>query len=135
MVAMVSSLGVGVAYLHLACHPRQPSSNLRYPRWNAHANTLFSHPSRFSTQMGITRSIRVLASNPNRKDDATSFKEDLSYLLTLGVCSLAGAALIKYGSVIFPEVTRPNIWLALIIISTPVVISVFLLAKQSQEMD
>jgi len=46
--------------------------------------------------------------------------------------SVVGAAIIKYGSVVFPEITRPNIVQALIMISTPVIVAVFLLIKQSR---
>ena len=45
---------------------------------------------------------------------------------------MVGAAAIKYLSAAFPEITRPNIVLALIMISAPVVVAVFLLLKQSQ---
>ncbi|KAK9232287.1 hypothetical protein WN943_022533 [Citrus x changshan-huyou] len=60
-----------------------------------------------------------------------SKQEDLSYLWKLGVGSFVGAAVIKYGSILFPEITRPNISLALVMISTPVVAAVWLLIKQS----
>ncbi|KAL9460247.1 hypothetical protein AB3S75_003451 [Citrus x aurantiifolia] len=63
--------------------------------------------------------------------DASTFEEDLSYLWKLGVGSFVGAAVIKYGSILFPEITRPNISLALVMISTPVVVAVWLLIKQS----
>lgn len=58
-------------------------------------------------------------------------QEDLSYVLKLGGGSMVGAAIIKYGSILFPEITRPNIVQALIMISAPVVIAVLLLIKQS----
>lgn len=64
-------------------------------------------------------------------EDASTFEEDLSYLWKLGVGSFVGAAVIKYGSILFPEITRPNISLALVMISTPVVAAVWLLIKQS----
>ncbi|KAH9666762.1 hypothetical protein KPL70_020766 [Citrus sinensis] len=60
-----------------------------------------------------------------------SKQEDLSYLWKIGVGSFVGAAVIKYGSILFPEITRPNISLALVMISTPVVLAVWLLIKQS----
>ncbi|MBA0800254.1 hypothetical protein Gohar_010700 [Gossypium harknessii] len=59
-------------------------------------------------------------------------QEDLSYVLKLGGGSMVGAAIIKYGSILFPEITRPNIVQALIMISAPVVIAVLLLIKQSR---
>lgn len=60
-------------------------------------------------------------------------QEDWNYLLKLGAGSLAGAAVIKYGSILFPEITRPNILQALIMISTPVVVAVVLLIKLSYQ--
>ncbi|KAK8492270.1 hypothetical protein V6N11_035648 [Hibiscus sabdariffa] len=58
-------------------------------------------------------------------------QEDASYIWKLGGGSAVGAAIIKYGSVIFPEITRPNIIQALIMITTPVIIAVLLLIKAS----
>lgn len=55
----------------------------------------------------------------------------MSYLLKLGAGSVAGAAVIKYGSALFPVITQPNISLALAMISTPMIVAVFLLIKQS----
>ncbi|KAK0595874.1 hypothetical protein LWI29_010784 [Acer saccharum] len=57
-------------------------------------------------------------------------REDLNYLLKLGAGSVVGAAVIKYGSILFPEITRPNIFQALIMISTPVIVAVFLLISE-----
>lgn len=45
--------------------------------------------------------------------------------------SVAGAAVIKYGSALFPEITTPNIVLALVIITAPVLLAVVLLIKES----
>lgn len=59
-------------------------------------------------------------------------QEDLKYLVKLGAGSVAGAAAIKYGSIIFPEITRPNLAQALFMISAPVVVAVLLLFKQSR---
>ncbi|XP_056165180.1 uncharacterized protein LOC115689847 isoform X2 [Syzygium oleosum] len=64
--------------------------------------------------------------------DDPCMQEDLNYLWKLGAGSIAGAALIKYGSILFPEITRPNIIEALGMISTPVVVAVLLLIKQSR---
>ncbi|KAJ8755283.1 hypothetical protein K2173_019081 [Erythroxylum novogranatense] len=58
-------------------------------------------------------------------------QDDVSYLWKLGLGSVAGAAIIKYGSILFPYVTRPNLPLALLMILTPVIVSVILLIKQS----
>lgn len=59
-------------------------------------------------------------------------QEDLNYLWKLGAGSIAGAAVIKYGSILFPEITRPNIVEALAMVSTPVIVAVLLLINQSQ---
>jgi hypothetical protein len=59
-------------------------------------------------------------------------QEDLDYLWKLLAGSVVGAAVIKYGSIVFPGITRPNIVQALIMISTPVIVAVFLLFKRSQ---
>lgn len=54
-------------------------------------------------------------------------QDDLTYLLKLAAGSILGAALIKYGTAIIPDITRPNIIQALLMISTPVVVAVLLL--------
>ncbi|GER46319.1 aryl hydrocarbon receptor nucleartranslocator-like protein 1 [Striga asiatica] len=79
------------------------------------------------------------SSDPQRQgadaaNDKTPFvsQDDLKYLVMLGGGSFAGAAAIKYGSIIFPEITRPNLGLALFMILAPVVIAVLLLIKQSR---
>ncbi|XP_011091834.1 uncharacterized protein LOC105172173 [Sesamum indicum] len=59
-------------------------------------------------------------------------QEDWQYLAKLGAGSVAGAAAIKYGSIVFPEITRPNLAQALLMISAPVVVAVWLLIKRSR---
>ncbi|XP_016174186.1 uncharacterized protein LOC107616771 [Arachis ipaensis] len=61
----------------------------------------------------------------------TSSQEDLWYVGKLVAGSVAGAAVIKYGSALFPEITTPNIVLALLIITAPVLLAVVLLIKES----
>lgn len=56
----------------------------------------------------------------------------MAYLWKLGLGSVVGAAVIKYGSVVFPEITRPNIVLALIFALAPVVVAFLLLINQSR---
>ncbi|KAL3528884.1 hypothetical protein ACH5RR_008206 [Cinchona calisaya] len=73
--------------------------------------------------------------NSNKNDPQNSAllsQEDLNYLVKLGAGSVVGAAAIKYGSVVFPEITRPNITEALAIISFPVIAAVLLLIIQSR---
>ncbi|CAM8934093.1 unnamed protein product [Rhodiola kirilowii] len=55
-----------------------------------------------------------------------------SYVLKLGVGSVAGAAVIKYGSVLVPQITRPNLAEALFIIITPVVAAALILLIKSR---
>ncbi|KAL0010707.1 hypothetical protein SO802_005815 [Lithocarpus litseifolius] len=72
--------------------------------------------------------------NPNINDKTGAFtsQEDWEFFWKLVASSVVGAAIIKYGSVVFPEITRPNIVQALIMISTPVIVALFLLFKQSR---
>ncbi|CAK9164891.1 unnamed protein product [Ilex paraguariensis] len=72
--------------------------------------------------------------NSNADDTDRAFilsQEDWKYLVQLGGGSVVGGAAIKYGSVLFPQITKPNIFIALIMISAPVVVAVWLLIKQS----
>ncbi|KAK2425458.1 homoserine O-acetyltransferase [Trifolium repens] len=80
-----------------------------------------------------TTTIRKLSSVVRAQNSTTSSsqKEDLVYVAKLVVGSFGGAAAIKYGSAIFPEITTPNLVLALVIISTPVLVAVLLLINQS----
>ncbi|KAJ0700823.1 hypothetical protein HanPI659440_Chr10g0386111 [Helianthus annuus] len=70
--------------------------------------------------------------NSKSEDDGVDDDDDVSFLLKLGGGSFAGAAAIKYGSILVPEITRPNITQALIMISTPVILALLLLIKQSR---
>ncbi|KAE8728887.1 hypothetical protein F3Y22_tig00004046pilonHSYRG00090 [Hibiscus syriacus] len=72
--------------------------------------------------------------NPSFDEPNSAFitQEDVSYMWKLGGGSVVGAAIIKYGSILFPELTRPNIIQALIMILTPVIIAVLLLIKGSR---
>jgi len=62
-------------------------------------------------------------------------QDDSSYLWTLGLGSVGGAAVIKYGSILLPDITRPNIVLALLMVSLPVVAAVLILLKASSSED
>ncbi|XP_021639704.2 uncharacterized protein LOC110634864 [Hevea brasiliensis] len=73
----------------------------------------------------------IHASNSPREEESSSMnnsntisQEDLNYLWKLGAGSVAAAALIKYGSILFPVIARPNILLALIMVSTPVILAI-----------
>ncbi|GJM87267.1 hypothetical protein PR202_ga03205 [Eleusine coracana subsp. coracana] len=62
-------------------------------------------------------------------------QDDSSYLLTLLLGSVGGAAAIKYGSILLPDITRPNIVQALLMVSLPVVAAVLLLLNASSKED
>ncbi|XXG52297.1 hypothetical protein AAC387_Pa03g0674 [Persea americana] len=70
-------------------------------------------------------------SNNNTSSNAFSSPDDLNYLWKLVAGSVGGAAVIKYGSVIFPDITKPNILQALAMIMVPVFVSVIVLIKES----
>ncbi|KAF5200419.1 homoserine O-acetyltransferase [Thalictrum thalictroides] len=102
----------------------------------------FSFPTNSSqTKMKkITKLLFSKSSNlPNEpKDDENnnfisvfSSPDDLSYLWKLGAGSVVGAVVIKYGSLLFPAITTPNLTQALLMISTPMLLSVLLLIRQS----
>ncbi|KAK2371600.1 homoserine O-acetyltransferase [Trifolium repens] len=85
------------------------------------------------TLFPTTTTIRKLSSVVRAQNSTASLsqKEDSVYVAKLVVGSFGGAAAIKYGSAIFPEITTPNLVLALVIISTPVLVAVLLLINQS----
>ncbi|KAE8780512.1 hypothetical protein D1007_46302 [Hordeum vulgare] len=58
-------------------------------------------------------------------------QDDSGYLLTLGLGSVGGAAAVKYGSVLLPDITRPNILEALLMVSLPMATAVIILLKLS----
>ncbi|KAK1276521.1 hypothetical protein QJS04_geneDACA001536 [Acorus gramineus] len=57
------------------------------------------------------------------------FMEDLSYLSKMAAGSVGGAIFIKYGSALIPEITKPNGFVALLLVGLPMLVSVFLLSK------
>ncbi|KAI3716264.1 hypothetical protein L6452_23481 [Arctium lappa] len=71
-------------------------------------------------------------SNADDPDLPFTSQGDLNFLLKLGAGSFMAAAAIKYGSILVPEITRPNITQALIMISTPVLVSILILIKESR---
>uniref|UniRef100_A0A453PYM3 Uncharacterized protein n=1 Tax=Aegilops tauschii subsp. strangulata TaxID=200361 RepID=A0A453PYM3_AEGTS len=58
-------------------------------------------------------------------------QDDSGYLLTLGLGSVGGAAAVKYGSVLLPDITRPNIVEALLMVSLPMAVAALILLKLS----
>ncbi|XP_062089887.1 uncharacterized protein LOC133796408 [Humulus lupulus] len=77
--------------------------------------------------------VRALKEEKDTNDSAFASKEDLAYLGRLATGSIVGAGVIKYGSVVFPDITRPNLTEALFIILSPVIIAVLLLINQSRK--
>ena len=52
-------------------------------------------------------------------------------MIKLSLGSVVGAAVIKYGSLLFPDLTRPNVFEASLIVGFPVVVAMVLLAISS----
>ncbi|XP_051124125.1 uncharacterized protein LOC127246666 [Andrographis paniculata] len=59
-------------------------------------------------------------------------EDDLRYLVKVGGGSVAGAAAIKYGSILFPAIAQPNLTQALLMITAPVLAAVALLIAGSR---
>ncbi|XP_042045749.1 uncharacterized protein LOC121792035 [Salvia splendens] len=104
-----------------------------------HRSSIASFPNNLHPKTtSLRRKLPVPASSKPQTnqtaDDKAAFvsQEDVKYLVQLGGASVAGAAAIKYGSIIFPEITQPNLAQALFIIFAPVTVAVMLLSKQSR---
>ncbi|CAM6086750.1 unnamed protein product [Calypogeia fissa] len=70
----------------------------------------------------------------NQESSQQSTSEDWQYLAKLMAGCTAGAVLIKYGSILLPQIhTQPNLVIALLLITTPVVASVVVLAAASSK--
>ncbi|OEL26886.1 hypothetical protein BAE44_0012094 [Dichanthelium oligosanthes] len=137
-----------VAVATPAAPPRasDPSSNL-VPRRssfvgvNCRHNPRVAAPGPAATKNSATRG-RARLSNRDPAEVETDAGvgqilkgDDSSYLWTLGLGSVGGAAVIKYGSILLPDITRPNIVLALLMVSLPVVAAVLILLKASSAED
>ncbi|CAA7057945.1 unnamed protein product [Microthlaspi erraticum] len=127
----VTSMAVGVPMLSRSSSVRRSLEPAKKKTMNS-----FKFVTNFrnlSTNSGTKPSFRVKASDhrSEQADNGQGIQEDLNYLLKIGAGSVAGAAIIKYGSVLLPEITRPNLTQALFIIIAPVVISVILLIRSS----
>lgn len=72
--------------------------------------------------------------NGNNKPPLTSLaSQDWKYLGKFMAACTGGAIAIKYGSVLVPSITEPNLVQALIMITTPVLVSVALLSVASSQ--
>ncbi|MCL7039738.1 hypothetical protein MKW94_005476 [Papaver nudicaule] len=108
--------------------------------FNRSVHSLVGHikarPSRSFTKTSRTKLLAGRNSSSklkedNKKKNQEEDDDDLTYLLKVGVGSIGGAAVIKYGCVLLPEITKPNLGLSLAMIFTPVLVAVLLLIKQS----
>ncbi|CAD5169023.1 unnamed protein product [Musa acuminata subsp. malaccensis] len=66
-------------------------------------------------------------------DTSRLLSDDFYYLWKLAAGSIGGASAVKYGSVLFPDITRPNIVQALLMISLPVLVAILILIKESSK--
>ncbi|KAL8138634.1 hypothetical protein V2J09_004635 [Rumex salicifolius] len=132
-----------------------PSSLRRRPR---HANNFLKPPTLMSPEREVcfrffpltspsasSFSLPVRASDPEREGNPSivspdsnsntisSFQEDAIYLWKLALGSVIGAAIIKYGCIVFPDITKPDLVQALIMISAPAIASVILLVLGSRQ--
>ncbi|KAK3159389.1 hypothetical protein QOZ80_2AG0149530 [Eleusine coracana subsp. coracana] len=104
-------------------------------------SSFFRVSCRHSHSVAARNSGRARSSRPDRAEGDTDagaggiLKDDSSYLLTLLLGSVGGAAAIKYGSILLPDITRPNIVQALLMVSLPVVAAVLLLLNASSKED
>ncbi|CAK8535653.1 unnamed protein product [Lathyrus sativus] len=94
-------------------------------------NTSLLFPATTTTRFSIVVPRALDPKTGEQNSITSSSQEDLVYVAKLAVGSFAGAAAVKYGSSVFPEITTPNLVLALVIISTPVIVAVLLLINQS----
>ena len=58
--------------------------------------------------------------------------EEWTYLLKFGGACTVGAAVVKYGSLLLPLTTQPNLGVALVIVFTPATIGACILAWASR---
>jgi hypothetical protein len=58
-------------------------------------------------------------------------QEDVGYVIKLALGSVGGALAIKYGSLLLPDITKPNVSAALVIVALPVVVAMALLTISS----
>ncbi|EXB93678.1 hypothetical protein L484_003949 [Morus notabilis] len=141
MVALAASISA-IAMASNLCYSKSDFRRTK-PATKVMSSTKLAiqNPLRFSSHNAKV-SLSIRARDPQRDNDDvqqvtnnTAFisQKDLDYLWKLVVGSVVGAAIIKYGSVVFPEITRPNITQALLMIVIPVVVAVLLLINQSSK--
>lgn len=79
----------------------------------------------------FSRDTNGAEAEPETESKGRTPQDDSGYLLTLGLGSVGGAAAVKYGSVLLPDITRPNIAEALLMLSLPMAAAVLILLKLS----
>ncbi|KAL0922216.1 hypothetical protein M5K25_006186 [Dendrobium thyrsiflorum] len=57
--------------------------------------------------------------------------DDVDYLWKLVAGSVGGGAVVKYGSILFPDIAKPNLAQALLMVSLSVLVAVAILIKES----
>ncbi|XP_066322960.1 uncharacterized protein [Miscanthus floridulus] len=136
---MAGACAVAVPVATPAAPPRGdagPGSNLapRGSSFSRRVNCRRSNP-RVAAPTSSRVVTRLSGRNPGEAGTDASvgqiLKGDSGYLWTLVLGSLGGAAVIKYGSILLPDITRPNIAVALLMVSLPVVAAVLVLLKAS----
>ncbi|GLJ25306.1 hypothetical protein SUGI_0484380 [Cryptomeria japonica] len=94
------------------------------------SNKLFT----LSLRRGLQRQRKRFFNHPeagNGNGNNFISPEDVSYLWKLTLGCITGAIVIKYGSILLPDITRPNIIQALFMIGIPVSASILLLLVAS----
>ncbi|KAL9238584.1 hypothetical protein vseg_012984 [Gypsophila vaccaria] len=121
------------------------NSNVRLSVSASNTGLTVTRRRRKCSSIGVSQYARLLpsvvvvqaTSEPNSREPNSSspatLQDNLIYLLKLAVGSVVGAALIKYGSAAVPVITRPDIKVALLMISTPPLLAVLLLAQGSRK--
>uniref|UniRef100_A0A0A9F1M6 Uncharacterized protein n=1 Tax=Arundo donax TaxID=35708 RepID=A0A0A9F1M6_ARUDO len=112
----------------------EPSSNIA-PRHSFLRVTCRQNPRNRAARGRARLSRRDPAEAETEEGVGRILKDDSRYLWTLVLGSVGGAAAIKYGSILLPDITRPNIVQALLMVSLPVVAAVLLLLKASSTED
>ncbi|XP_020089808.1 uncharacterized protein LOC109711266 [Ananas comosus] len=119
--------------------PPSPRTNPRFPGW---AKKKKQGPPRGSFCFALKPNQRREAEAEAEADELggadgvadaflSSARDDSNYLWKLAAGSVGGASAIKYGSILLPDITRPNIVQALVMVSLPVLVAVLILLKES----
>ncbi|KAL8099043.1 hypothetical protein AgCh_031658 [Apium graveolens] len=133
----MAATAITATHLHIGTHVQSSSFSCR------RSDRIFAGGFSYAFPTISSKSHIILAT---RKDDSSfnnkvtpsdpapfnSQGKDVKYVLKLAGGSVLGAAVIKYGCALFPDITTPNILLALSMISGPVILALLLLIKKSR---